>query len=100
MEVGESPFKVHRMLSQLAFAGKLSGLAGLVFGRFAKCEAARGPKVEEVFSIVLNDILSPYSFPVYENLAVGHWGRNIPLALGCQAALGNGELSILEAAVA
>jgi len=98
-DVAESPFRIHRMLSHLAFSGKLYGLAGLVFGRFSKCESKNGPSIEDVFSMVLDDIFKPSAFPVYSNLEMGHWGRNVPLPLGCMAEMSNGVLSLLESPV-
>jgi muramoyltetrapeptide carboxypeptidase len=40
-EVGSRPFQVHRSLLQLQLAGKLDGLAALVFGRFSRCQSDR-----------------------------------------------------------
>ena len=96
-DVGESPFRVHRMLLQLQLAGKLDGLAGLVFGRFSKCEAKHGPTIEEVFEIFVKENTNNY--PVLKGLAMGHWGRNVPLPLGCQAEISGRDLKILESAV-
>ena len=89
-EVGDSPFQVHRSFTQLKLAGKLDSLAGLVLGRFSRCEATHGPNVEEVIRSVVDDILAP-DFPVLDGLAFGHWGENIALPLGCEARI-DGEI--------
>ena len=98
-DVGESPYKIHRALSQLSYAGKFDSLSGLVFGRFSKCDSKHGPQIEDVFSMVLDDVLSEISFPVYSDLQMGHWGRNVPLGLGCMAELSEGSLKMLEGIV-
>ncbi len=100
-EVGEAPYKVHRMLTQLEQCGKFKDLKGLVFGRFAKCESSNGPSIEDVFNIFAKKIKEhdQYNFPVLKDLEFGHWGRNVPLALNCRAKISEQELILLESAV-
>lgn len=94
-EVGEAPYRIHRALTQLRLAGKLDRLAGVVFGRFAKCEAKNGPTTDDVLRIAAADIF-PGSYPISMGLEVGHWGRNMPLALGCGAELIAGKFRTVE----
>lgn len=96
-DVSEAPFRVHRMLLQLQLAGKFNDLAGLVFGRFSRCEAKNGPQMEEVFDIFIKE--NANTFPVLKGLEMGHWGRNVPLPNGCLAEISGEVLKILESAV-
>jgi len=100
-DVGEAPYKVHRMLTRLEQAKKFKDLTGLVFGRFAKCESSNGPSIEDVFNIFANKIKqgNAYNFPILRDLDFGHWGRNVPLALNCRAEISGQELIILESPV-
>ncbi len=98
-EVGEAPYRVHRALTQLKLAGKLDRLAGLVFGRFARCESKHGPTVEEVMDMAVKDLLPQAPYPIVRGLEVGHWGKNIPLPLGCLAAIKENTFSTLESPI-
>ena len=95
-EVGDAPFKIHRAFTQLKLAGKLDELAGLVFGRFSKCEAKFGPTVDEVIALLVSDILRGSSYPVLRGLKFGHWGENLPLPLGCYARIKDQRFEVLE----
>ena len=96
-DVGEAPYKVHRMLTQLEQTGKFEKIKGLVFGRFAKCESKNGPGIEDVLSMFIEQ--NKHNFPVLKALEFGHWGRNVPLALNCKAKISSEDLIILESAV-
>ncbi len=98
-DVGESPFRVHRAFTQLKLAGKLNRLAGLVFGRFAKCESAHGPSIDDVMAMICGDILGAASFPVLKGLDVGHWGKNMPLPIGCTAQIDGDTFSLVESPI-
>lgn len=95
-EVNEAPYRVHRSLRHLALAGKFDKLAGVVFGRFAKCESKSGPTIQDVLETSVQDFFSQYEYPLAWGLEVGHWGKNLPLPLGCRAEVANGFFKILE----
>ncbi len=95
-DVGEAPYRIHRAMTQLRLAGKLRELSGLVFGRFARCTAAQGPSVDEVFDMVVRDMLDGAEFPVFSGLESGHFGKNIPLSIGCQATMEGGIFKCSE----
>ncbi|MBP9838446.1 MAG: LD-carboxypeptidase [Proteobacteria bacterium] len=95
-DVGEKPFQVQRNLLHLKSANKLDSLAGLVFGRFVKCEAANGPSVEEAIEYFIKIHLADTSYPIYKDIPVGHFGLNMPLPLGCLAEIRNDNFTMLE----
>ena len=99
-EVGEAPFRIHRMLMQLKFGGKLNNLAALVFGRFSRCTAKHGPAVDEVIRRAVSDILDGPRYPVLAGLPFGHWGENVPLPVGCLAKVEGGKFETLESPIA
>lgn len=99
-DVGEAPYRIHRAFTQLKLAGKLENLAGLIFGRFAKCESTNGPSMDEVFSLIVRDLLPRGSvYPVVKGLEFGHWGKNVPLPLGCLAEINGDTLTLLESPI-
>lgn len=95
-EVGESPYRIHRAFTQLKLAGKLDALSGLVLGRFSRCESKHGPSVDDVFQLVLKDLLSHTKYPVLSGMEMGHWGKNLPLPLGCPAEIIDEKFRLLE----
>ncbi|MEW6427612.1 MAG: LD-carboxypeptidase [Thermodesulfobacteriota bacterium] len=76
-DVAEQAYRIDRMLTQLAMAGKLERIAGLVLGTFEGCA-----DVEQVWKRALE--LTP-DIPVWGNFPVGHGSRNCSLMLGVTA---------------
>jgi len=99
-EVNEDPYRVDRMLTQLALAGKFTDASGIVLGTWQGCE----PKdksghffVDDLF----DEIIKPFHKPTIYNVQSGHGPVNITLPLGVEATVdaNNGRLFIDEAAV-
>jgi muramoyltetrapeptide carboxypeptidase len=80
-EVGEAPYRIDRMLTQMGLAGCFDGLAGVVLGQFTGCGAW-----EEIRAIV-SERLAPYGIPLAAGLVAGHGASNLALPLGLQATL-------------
>lgn len=97
-DIHEEPYRIDRMLTQLAQSGKLAAAAGVAFGFCTDCPV-RGPSLglEEV----LADHLGPLGVPALSGLAFGHVEKKLTLPLGLEATLDAdaGTLTIDEAAV-
>lgn len=93
-DVGEKPYRIERMLTHLQMAGKLDGLAGLVFGGFTDCEG-EGPRG---FQEIVTDLFQHAAYPVAVGLAAGHGKENLLLPFGVKMGLDTtaGSLSLLE----
>jgi muramoyltetrapeptide carboxypeptidase len=103
-EVGEEPYAIDRMLTQLDLAGKLSQAVGVIIDRCAKCGPADyKPAFETTFSVeeVFQDRLSRLNVPVLFGLSLGHTADKPILPLGVKASLdvSTKKLYIDEAAV-
>lgn len=99
-DVGEEPYRIDRMLTQLRLAGKFRDCAGIVLGGFTRCEPPRDRpslSLREVFE----DILLPAGRPCIIGLAAGHCVPSHSLPLGVMAELDadSGSLSFLEPAL-
>jgi muramoyltetrapeptide carboxypeptidase len=101
-DVAERPYRLDRLLTQLSQAGKLDGLAGLVFGAMDACPTVDGVGPLEVIRACCGDL--PY--PVAFGLSAGHTladtaCENVALPLGIDVELdtASGRLTALEAAV-
>ncbi len=80
-DVGESPYRVDRYLTQLLRTGWLDGVAGIVLGSWAAC----GPYEE--LRAVLADRLGNLGVPVVEEFGFGHREGALTIPLGVPAEL-------------
>jgi muramoyltetrapeptide carboxypeptidase len=85
-----TPWYVDGHLTQLAHAGKLGGVAGVVVGDMAKCdwreERPEWPRTKSIED-VLEEHLEPLGVPVLYKLPLGHGKHQTPLPLGVTATL-------------
>lgn len=100
-DVGEAPYKVDRMITQLKLAGVLDGLAGFIFGQCRACspgETYGSLTLEEV----LQDHIRPLGIPAWSGAWIGHIEPMWTLPVGSPVAMNaeTGELRMLSAAVA
>ena len=97
-EVGEAPYRIDRMLTQLLLAGKLQDAVGIVIAVCIDCDRDDPPSftVEEV----LRDRLGDLNKPVLYNLYFGHTAEKFTLPLGALAILetDRGGLEVIEGA--
>lgn len=96
-DIGEKPYRIERMLLHLKMAGKLEGVAGVLFGDFTNCDAD-GPRG---ISAVVADIFRAAPYPVVMGVNAGHGAENVTLPFGVKMLLdGNSaNLEMLEAPV-
>ncbi|HVO32130.1 MAG TPA: LD-carboxypeptidase [bacterium] len=101
-DVGEKPFRLDRMLTQLHLAGVFAKVAGIALGRFSKCDNPQDPAVTA--DAVIAERVRAAGKPCVTALPFGHDGENRTLPIGVRARVsanadGTGSLEILEAAV-
>jgi muramoyltetrapeptide carboxypeptidase len=98
-EIGEAPYRIDRMLTQLLLAGKLHAAAGIVVAVCTDCDSAAEP-LDFLVKDVLLDRLGDLKIPVLCNLYFGHTTDKATLPLGITATLSNkaGGLVITESA--
>lgn len=80
-EVGEPPYRIDRMLTQLRLAGKLQLANGIIFGDFTKCDPPRGKPSISLLEI-LAETTQLVDKPAYMGLPAGHSLPNFPLVIG------------------
>mgnify|MGYP001240543056 CR=1 FL=1 len=89
-EVGESPYRIHRMLLQMKLGGKLKNLQGVLIGHLTNCVHSKGlgPNLEQA----LVDIFKDASYPVFKGVKSGHEPLNLPIFLGHSVTLEDEKL--------
>lgn len=99
-EVGEQPYRVDRLLTQLLQATDLKQAAGVVLGVFADC-AAKNPEFSLTLPETLRDRLGRLGIPVFYGSPFGHVAHQATFPYGVQAELDADKrtLTLLEAGV-
>jgi len=103
-EIEEEPYRVDRMLMTLILSGRLGECAGVVLGRFTKCEApSRGGEFNLSLSLeeVIRGLLEPLKIPTVYGLSIGHVRSKLTVPIGGLATINADDrtLTIDEAVV-
>ena len=80
-DVGEEPYKIDRMLTQLEQAGIFSKIKGLIFGHFEKC-FARDEKDGTIEQLIDTWQKKLYPLPVMKGLSYGHYSETEIFPIG------------------
>jgi muramoyltetrapeptide carboxypeptidase len=94
-DVGEAPYRIDRMLTQLLRGGWLGGVRGVVLGSWTRC----GPY--EQVRAVLMDRLGGLGVPVAEEFGFGHCegALTVPFGVAAQLDADAGTLTLTEPAL-
>ncbi|MBF2087461.1 MAG: LD-carboxypeptidase [Synechococcales cyanobacterium K44_A2020_017] len=82
-DVGESIYRIDRMMTQLALAGVFDNLAGFIFGQCTRC----GPDADYgslTLEEVVWDHLEPRGIPAWYGAAIGHLEPLLTLPVGLE----------------
>ncbi|MDD2512303.1 MAG: LD-carboxypeptidase [Proteiniphilum sp.] len=91
-DIGETPYKVDRMIHQLRLAGIFDRIGGMIVGRFTEYEEDEqmdAPLLQSIRAVV-----EAYEFPLCFGFPVGHVRENYPLVMGVRAQLTVTEQSV------
>ncbi len=88
-DVGEQPYRLDRMLTQMKMGGGFDQAAGLVLGSFKNCGTL------DAVHAIFTDIFAGSPFPVMAGFDVGHDDPNVSVPLGIRADLDT-EQGLLE----
>jgi muramoyltetrapeptide carboxypeptidase len=94
-DVGERPYRLDRLWTQLRLAGVLDRIAGIVLGDFTGCEELQASYTS---AEVLDELASALGVPCAAGFPIGHGDVNQPVPLGAQVRLdaGAARLTFLE----
>lgn len=103
-DIGEEPYRIDRMLTQMRQSGKFDDCAGIALGVFRRCEIdeddpefANSLTLQQVFEDRLGDL----NVPVIYGLSFGHITNKFTLPFGINASLDtyNKKITLLENSV-
>jgi len=103
-EVGEEPYRIDRMLTQLLQAEKFNNAAGIMMGIFRKCEVKKESDLTaKSFTLmeVLKDRFANLKMPVIYGMSFGHVKDKFTIPFGAYAEIDadNQTFTLLEKAV-
>ncbi len=75
-DIGEPPYKIDRMLTQMKMAGVFNGIKGVMAGTFENCG-----NTDMIFNI-LDEIFNDFHIPVMAGIMAGHGRVNFTLPFG------------------
>ncbi|MFC7500211.1 LD-carboxypeptidase [Enterovirga sp. GCM10030262] len=101
-DVAEAEYRIDRMLTQLALAGILRRVAGVIFGQCTDCRASTPSYGGFTLSQVLKQHLEPLGVPAFQGALIGHVANQFSIPVGIRAEMDAeaGTIRILEPAVA
>lgn len=103
-DTGEAEYRIDRMLTQLALAGILHKVAGVVFGQCTRCTSPTRDENYTGFTVpqLLQQHLGPLGVPAFHGANIGHISDQLSLPVGVRAEIdaAAGTIRILEPAVA
>jgi muramoyltetrapeptide carboxypeptidase len=99
-DVGEQPYRVDRMLTQLRQSVDLRALAGIALGVFEDCNPKDAASSQSLIEVI-KDRLGDLGIPVIYGLSFGHIRDQFTLPVGIEAELEteNATLTFLETGV-
>ncbi len=96
-DVGEAPYKIDRMLTQLALSGKLDKASGIVLGKFDGCDIDNKEITKEnslSLNEVFNDRLGHLNIPVINGFSFGHIKDQAIFPIGIEAEIDSSQNGI------
>ncbi|MCJ2187579.1 S66 peptidase family protein [Novosphingobium beihaiensis] len=101
-DTNESEYRIDRMLTQLALAGILDKVAGVVFGQCTRCHNPDGGYSNFTVYEVLDRRFSALGVPAFQGALIGHIAAQVSMPVGVMAEIDAdaGTIRMLEPAVA
>ena len=98
-DVGEKPYRIDRMLTQMRQSTDLKKTAALLLGIFEDCEADKDERSLSLMDTI-TDRLQEYKIPSIYGLSFGHIKDQMTLPIGVKAKIhtGKAEITLLESA--
>ncbi len=99
-DTNEPLYRLDRMLTQLALAGRFERLAGLILGDFDLdgADSLAGLRLREAVGARVLELVGP-GFPVWAEFPSGHRTANLALPMGMEAVMDEGVLRFLPGSV-
>ena len=81
-EVGEPPYKVDGLLTNLRNGGKFDDCAGILLGGFTDCREKNDPATGLTLEEVFRELIVPAGKPTMSGVVCGHCSPSMALPMG------------------
>lgn len=88
-DVGEAPYKIDRMLTQMKMAGLFKNIRAVVGGQFERC--GEMTDIESIFKHVFHDV----GVPVVLDFPFGHGALNMAFPVGAEARIDTDSMTVV-----
>ena len=95
-DIGEEPYRIDRMLTQLIACGELTKASGIAFGICKGCDKSDKSSAPNSFTLreVIEDRIKPLKIPAVYGLSFGHNINNFTFPIGINAMLDADNMTI------
>lgn len=95
-DIGEEPYRIDRMLTQLIDSGQLINASGIAFGICKGCDKSDKSIAPNSFTLrqVIEDRIKPLKIPSVYGLSFGHNKNNFTFPIGINAKLDADKMTI------
>jgi len=93
-DIGESPYRLDRLLTHLSLAKRLQKIKGLIIGTFSDDNRKENQVMKRTVDKRIVELLEGYDIPVWANFPIGHSRRNLTLSIGVAAEMDSRDGSL------
>ena len=83
-DIGESPYRLDRLLTHLYQAKRLQKVKGLILGTFTDEDRSENGKMQRTVQKRIAELLKNKDIPIWANFPTGHSRRNLTLPIGSE----------------
>ena len=94
-DIGESAYRLDRLLTHLSKAGRLQKIKGLLLGTFSDQDRKENGVMRKAVQKRVAELLDGVNIPVWSNFPVGHGRGNLTLPVGLQVEMDSAARSLL-----
>lgn len=97
-DVGESSYRIDRMLTQLKLNGVLNNISGFIFGQCTSCEKSNSYSLS--LQQLFEDHIKPLDIPAFSGAMFGHTEHTVTLPVGVSVKMNaqKGSIQLQESA--
>ncbi|MFD0798284.1 LD-carboxypeptidase [Maribacter chungangensis] len=92
-DVGEAPYRIDRMLTQLIHGDSFKNASGIIFGVCAGCDRPSAPDTFTLKEVLMNR-LKPLGIPSVYGMSFGHVDQNFTFPIGTMAQIDTTKMVI------
>jgi len=83
-DIGESPYRLDRLLTHLSMAKRLQKIKGLILGTFTDEDRKENGVMQRAVQKRIVELFDGYNIPIWANSPIGHSRRNLTLPVGME----------------